>query len=307
MRFLQLILACVMITIAGVGCSPSPATPTQTTATTTLDPSFLQPTPFTGQITLEMLKNGEYQAKNGMTLVKLVDGKFESTSGDEPLSVSMLDQAAFGDLNSDGIQDAAILLVENYGGSGDFLTLVPVFNNGTALSPSSGYLLGDRVKVNAISIQDGQISMDMLVHAPNDGLCCPSQVMTQSFRFYWGPGLVMVNATSGTPAESKREIVIEVPSGGRQVSNQIQVKGFVSIAPFENTLLVRVLDGNNTPLYEGPIMVSAVDMGTPGTFDALIDISNSGASPGLIRIEVVEVSMADGSTLALDSVDVTLK
>jgi hypothetical protein len=268
---------------------------------------FPQNTPISGDITIEMLKNAEYQTQNSMTLVKLVDGKYEAGSGTDYLSVSMLEQAAFGDLNADGTQDAAIILVENYGGTGQFEYLVPVFNSGASLSSSSGYFLGDRVAVNSMSIVDGRITLDMLVHAPNDGLCCPSQSMTQSFHFYWGPDLVLVHAISGTSADALREISIEAPTAGSEVTNQIQLKGSVIIAPFENTLLVRIMDVNNTPIYQGPIMVSAPGMGVPGTFDALVDLSSSSTSPGSIRIEVMEMSMADGSTLAMDSVDVTLK
>ncbi|HCC79290.1 MAG: hypothetical protein A2X25_08755 [Chloroflexi bacterium GWB2_49_20] len=307
MKAIRFSLMSVLLVVLAAGCSPATVLPDQSQVTPSIDPAFLQSTPSTGPITMEMLKNGEYQAQNGMTLVRLMDGKYEAGSGSDYLSVSMQEQSAFGDLNADGVEDAAIILVENYGGTGQFEYLVPVFNSGVSLSPSSGYFLGDRVAVNSMSIADGRITLDMLVHAPNDGQCCPSQSMTQSFRFYWGPGLVMVHATSGTFTDTLREISIEAPTAGSEVTNQIQLKGRVTIAPFENTLLVRIMDVNNTSIYTGPIMVSAPDMGAPGTFDGLVDLSGSPASPGSIRIEVLEMSMADGSILTMDSVDVTLK
>jgi len=258
-------------------------------------------------LTLEMLANTEYQAQNGMTLVNLVDGRYETGSGADYLSVSMLDQAAFGDLNSDGTLDAAIILAENYGGTGQFEYLVPVFNSDGHPSPSSGYFLGDRVVVNSIGITNSLINLDILTHAPNDALCCPSQVMTQSFRFYWGPGLVQVHTTSRTPAGGLREIIIESPINSREVSNQVQITGRVSISPFENTLLVRMMDSNNIPAYQGPIQVNSPDMGAPGTFDTMVELSSTPINPGMIRIEIMEISMADGSILAMDSVDVFLK
>jgi hypothetical protein len=203
--------------------------------------------------------------------------------------------------------DAAIILIENYGGSGMFEYLVPVFNNGGSFSPSSGYLLGDRVVVNSINIEGGSILLDMIVHNPNDPLCCPSQAMSQAFKFYLGAGLIQVHVSSGTPADGLRDIVIDTPGEGDEVTKQIQLTGNVSISPFENTLLVRIVDANNIAIYEGPIMVSAVDLGAPGSFDVLVDISSSSASSGMIRIEVLDISMADGSTMAMDSVDVKLK
>ncbi len=259
-------------------------------------------------LTLEMLKNAEYQGQNGMTLVNLVNGIYETGSGTDYLFVSILDQAAFGDLNSDGSLDAAIILAENYGGTGQFEYLVPVFNNDGSPSPSSGYFLGDRVVVNSIGIVNDRITLEMLVHAPNDALCCPSQIMTQSYRFYWGPGLVQVYVTSGTPEGGLREIVIESPANSSEVSNHIQLTGRVSISPFENTLLVRIMDSDNNPIYQGPIQVNTPDMGAPGTFDAQVNLSSSHqVIPGKIRIEILDISMADGSVLAMDSVDVNLK
>jgi len=308
MKKISIFLLVIAALVLSTGCGPVAEVPAQPSATATIDPELLQATPFSGPITLDILKNAEYQVQNGMNMVQLVDGKYEAGSGADYLSVNILDVVAIGDLNADGMDDAGIILTENYGGTGQFVYLVPVFFiDGGAATPSSGLFLGDRVAVNSMKIEDGKIILDMLVHAPNDGLCCPSQTMVQSFRFYWGPGLVLVHAVSGTTGNTVREINIDTPTPGTQVTNQIQVKGRVSIAPFENTLLLRIIDVNNTPIYEGPIMVSAPDMGAPGTFDTLVDISSGLPNPGSIRIEVSEVSMADGSTLTLDSVEVTLK
>jgi hypothetical protein len=289
------------------GCGQRSELSDQQRVTPSVNPAFVQNTPVSGPLTLEMLKNAEYQVQNGMTLVKLVDGKYEAGSGSDFLSVSMLDQVAFGDLNSDVTQDAAILLSENYGGTGQFLYLVPVFNSGGNPTPSSGYFLGDRVRVKTASIADGRITLEMLVHAPNDAFCCPSQPMTQSFHYYWGPGLVLVHATSRTPVGDPREIIIDAPIKGSEVTNQIQLKGSVSISPFENNLVVRIVDANNIQIFQGPIMVSALDLGAPGTFETEVTLTGSPTGSGEIRIEVLDISMADGSTLAMDSVVVTLK
>ena len=285
------------------GCAPVPIS-NQPTAT--VNPASLQDTPMVGPVTLQLLKNTKFQAQNGMTFVQLVDGKFQSGSGVDFLSVTLQDLAGFGDLNGDGIEDAAVILAENYGGTGTFEYLVPVFNVGHNLAPSSGFLLGDRVQVNAISITNGVIKLDLLTHAPNDSLCCPSQTMTQSFRFIQGPGLVMVHATSGV-ANSLREITINGPAAGSTVSTPFQLTGSVNIAPFENTLRLQVFDASNTLLYSGSIMVNSVDVGAPATFNATVDLSTSPVKSSPIRVELAELSMADGSLLDLDSVDLVLK
>jgi hypothetical protein len=296
---------CGFLLVLAAGCAPTSLTPLAPTPT--INPEFLQATPFSGSITLDILKNAEYQAKNGMKMIKLTNGSYQEGSGTDFVSVSMEDIYALGDLNADGVEDGAVVLAENYGGTGQFEYLVPVFNNGGGIIPSSGFFLGDRVKVNSMSINAGTIILDMLVHAPNDGMCCPSQGMTQSFRFFWGSGLVMTHATSGS-GTAFREIKIELPTTGSEVTRQIHIKGIVSIAPFENTLKVRMVDLNfGGPVYEGSISVTAADIGAPGSFDVVIDLTDNPATIGTLHIEIIDVSMADGSTIALDSVDVTVR
>ena len=292
----------LMVLLAG--CSLLPGQPSKNQAFPSSNPASM---PTTVPLTLELLKNAEYQAQNGTRLVRLVDGKYETGSGADYLSVRMLDMVAFGDINADNAQDAAIVLVENYGGTGEFEYLVPIFNNDGSPLPSSGYFLGDRVAVNSLTIADDRIMLDMMMQGPNDPMCCPSVPMIQSFKFYWGPGLVLVHVSSKTPLGDLREIVIETPGKGDEVANHFQLTGNVSISPFENTLMVRILDADNTPIYQGPIMVSSPDLGAPGNFDVMVDISDSPVRAGVLRIEIVDVSMADGSTLAMDSVDVVLK
>jgi len=304
MKTMRYALICGLLLALLVGCAPTTITPYAPTST--INPEFLQATPFSGPITMDILKNAEYQAKNGMKMIKLTNGSYQEGSGSDFISVNMSDVYALGDLNADGVEDGAVILAENYGGTGQFEYLVPVFNNGGGIIPSSGFFLGDRVKVNSMNIKAGTITLDMLVHAPNDGMCCPNQSMTQSFRFFWGPGLVMTHATSGS-GTSFRDIRIELPAAGSEVTRQIHIKGSVTIAPFENTLKVRMVDSNYGPVYEGPISVTAADIGAPGVFDIVIDLTDNPATIGSLHIEVIDVSMADGSTIALDSVDVTMR
>jgi hypothetical protein len=47
-------------------------------------------------------------------------------------------------------------------------------------------------------------------------------------------------------------------------------------------------------------------MGTPGTFDASIDISMVPAGT-TIRLKITDLSAADGSILAMDSVELMVK
>jgi len=151
------------------------------------------------------------------------------------------------------------------------------------------------------------ITLDMLVHDPNDGLCCPSKSMSRSFEFYPGYGFRMVHITSGMEGSSYHEIILDSPEPGGIISSQFQVSGSFTISPFEATLVVRVMDMNDQVIYQGSIMAPVLNLGDPGTFADVVDMIAANPSPGLVRVEVYEVSMADGSTLVMDSVLVILE
>jgi hypothetical protein len=80
----------------------------------------------------------------------------------------------------------------------------------------------------------------------------------------------------------------------------------VAIAPFENNLVYRIYDVGGVELSSGAINVTAPDLGAPGTFDAVIPIGTV-LSGAVIRIEVQDISAADGSLFAMDSVELVVQ
>ena len=48
-------------------------------------------------------------------------------------------------------------------------------------------------------------------------------------------------------------------------------------------------------------MAPVVNLGDPGSFSEMVDMTSVNPPPGLVRVEVFEVSMADGSILVMDS------
>jgi hypothetical protein len=95
--------------------------------------------------------------------------------------VILIEPYAFGDLNDDGVDDGAVLLVENSGGSGSFVYLAAVLNQDGKPVNKATRLLGDRVQIEALAIESGEIQVKMLTHAPADPLCCPTQESLLSF------------------------------------------------------------------------------------------------------------------------------
>ncbi len=248
---------------------------------------------------MDILRNATYTTPYFLKTVKLINGSYTEGSGATYYSVQMLDIFAYGDLNGDGKADAAVILAENQGGSGVFKSVVAVLNQGGAPHQISSVQLGDRVLIKSADISRGVIHLNMVVHGPNDPMCCPSQAEWQSF-WLLGNDLWLMRVTSG-PTGTERAITVSYPGIWSDVHNPFTVSGDVSISPFENTLNYSIYDLDGTKVTSGPLLVSSPGMGTPGTFSKAFDLSSAGIT-GVVIVQFKDISAADGSTLALGSV-----
>jgi hypothetical protein len=119
--------------------------------------------------------------------VTLINGRFEGEpvvegSATHPTVTLLLEPVAYGDLNGDGQTDTAVLLAADTGGSGTFVYLAAVaIQSGQPVNLAT-ILLGDRVRVNSLSIDNDQIRVTLLTQGPDDPQCCPSQEETRTFR-----------------------------------------------------------------------------------------------------------------------------
>jgi hypothetical protein len=108
-------------------------------------------------------------------------------------------------------------------------------------------------------------------------------------------------------AQAPRTITLEFPTNGGVVVSPVNVRGRVTIAPFENTLRGRVYDASGRVVGQGPINVTPTtpgNLGGPGTFSGQIPFTIGATGPG--RVEIADISAADGSVLASASANVTL-
>jgi uncharacterized membrane protein/heat shock protein HslJ len=141
--------------------------------------------PFCKPLTIKGLKNAEYQsdfAINGR--VKLSNGTYRGKivpDSASELIVMLSDQFAFGDLNGDGADDAAVVLITDPGGSGTFRHLGVVINEKGSPRHVASQWLGDRVKVKSLSMSSGEIVVQMMTHGPNDPMCCPTFQVTRNY------------------------------------------------------------------------------------------------------------------------------
>jgi hypothetical protein len=116
--------------------------------------------------------------------IRLVNGVFRDTA--RRVSVFFLPEYAAGDIDSDGVPDAAVVLATTTGGSGTFLDLALVLNQDGQPVNAATLFLGDRVPVDRIRIVEGEIQVDLTMHGPADPMCCPSLEVTRRFRYESG-------------------------------------------------------------------------------------------------------------------------
>lgn len=203
--------AAVLVT-AGLACS-APAASTPTPGITEIFPlpdtavpttPTVQPTsaPVGPTLTIDQLRNMAYTGLTPSGTAALVDGHYSEPNpqlGGE-MTVDFDEPVGFGDVNGDGTQDALVrLIVHTNSTTGHFSNMVAVLNQNGAPQQAASIFLGDRIKLNAITVDSGLITVDMIVAGPNDGACCPNTPATRTFRLEGSQLVEYVDGVTATP------------------------------------------------------------------------------------------------------------
>jgi hypothetical protein len=197
----------LILTLSALGCglfTPAPPTPLDQTqeapdpvieATPTLDAT---PTPAPDYAL--QVRNAQYQlgTTDSLKVVQLADGKFEQgePGGVDFISVIVTDFVALGDLNGDRRNEVAALIAENYGGTGVFVFLVVYTDVNGTLTFLTSTIVDDRPLINALSIGDNEIFLDVTVHGFDDPGCCPTLRTTRHYRLSHGNQLALNDYTT---------------------------------------------------------------------------------------------------------------
>lgn len=135
-----------------------------------------------GQLTKSALNNTVYHIGE-LGTIRLNNGEFKNKYGEGATQIHRvtLEKFAFGDLNGDGLDDAAVILAWQNDGSGTFKYLVAIQNSSGLPQQIDSVFLGDRIQVNALSIPDGAVQLEEVTHSPLDPMCCPSRQIRDSY------------------------------------------------------------------------------------------------------------------------------
>ncbi len=129
-------------------------------------------------LTVESLENAEYFVANDQQWIRLSRGAFDSGN----IHIRVEGQPAFGNLNGDDAIDSVVVLRERHGGTGVTRSIFAVLNQNGKPFQLTSVSLYDRTQVEKVAVEDGDIILNLIVHKPGDGLCCPSQKALWIFR-----------------------------------------------------------------------------------------------------------------------------
>jgi hypothetical protein len=174
-------------TISYLAPTPTPPALCTPSATPLLNLSTPAPTSESANtnLSVDVLRSGEYRSPD-WGVFQLTDGIYYRTpptlqESPDVYTTRIQEPIFYGDVNTDGLEDALVILNTQNGGTGHFIELAVVLNqNGSAYNIST-ISLGDRVVVESGKVENGIIVLSMRVHGSNDGLCCPSQFVTWNF------------------------------------------------------------------------------------------------------------------------------
>ena len=142
-------------------------------------------------LSLEQLANATYSGIYDEP-VSLINGEYEGEpfvpDGAARPRVTLVQNAPIptGDLNGDGALDSVVFLVENSGGSGTFTYVGAMLNQEGQPVDGGTVWVGDRTQVKSVTIEEGQIVMEIVTQGPDDPQCCPTLVQRKTYAWQDG-------------------------------------------------------------------------------------------------------------------------
>jgi heat shock protein HslJ len=144
----------------------------------------------TSVLTVEALMNATYSGIYEEP-VTLTDGLYEGepyVEGDpsRPTVEYINGSELYGDLDGDGVEDAAVFLLERGGGTGAFTYVAAQLNQNGQPVDAGAVWIEDRIQVKSAAIENGQVVLEIITQGPGDGACCPSYKARKTYALQEG-------------------------------------------------------------------------------------------------------------------------
>ncbi len=152
--------------------------------------------------TLKELKNATYSGIETLKgPVKLINGRwkggpYKKGSASRPVVTFLDDLRITGDLDGNGTDEAVVLLNYAPGGTGQLFYLAVVTRRKSKIENIATALIGDRVQIRDVRIDQKRILVDVVQAGSTDAMCCPGEVTSLGWTLEPDGKLkpVMVNA-----------------------------------------------------------------------------------------------------------------
>jgi hypothetical protein len=150
-----------------------------------LPPAWGQARP-AGGLSNNVLKNATYEAPwvaGGE--MQLKEGRFDGVHATDPriaVRTLLIGAPARGDLNGDGLPDAAVVLATSTGGQEVYYEVAAVLNDKGKPVHVATAPIGDRIRFQWVNIRNGTIVVEFFAHGEKDPPCCPKAKTTRRFR-----------------------------------------------------------------------------------------------------------------------------
>jgi len=123
--------------------------------------------------------------------LQLKNGEFHSIAFEDGIPSGifahiMSDTVGWGDLDGNSSTDAVVVIYMSAGGSASTPGLIPVVSRPGGPASLGAVGLSDRDGVESLRIDNGVLTANLLVHGPEDALCCPSVQETVRYRLVAG-------------------------------------------------------------------------------------------------------------------------
>jgi heat shock protein HslJ len=178
----------------------------------------------------ETLRNLEYRGAAEQP-VTLADGRWQGVpfapgGAERPRVELARNGIARGDIDGDGRDEAAVLLLESGGGTGMNHYVAVVAERDGAPRNVATALLGDRVQIMRFSVEAGRVVVEAVVSGPDEPMCCPTQKVrwtlvlagSQLEKAEEPLGTVGLEDLGGRPWQLTRLDVSETPASGEPIT-----------------------------------------------------------------------------------------
>lgn len=115
-----------------------------------------------------MIEGRAVAMKNGLSEVIEVVGDSKTAGATMKTTTRVFGEPVQGDLNGDGVADAALFIVQDTGGTGTFYYAAAALNERTGAVGTNAIFLGDRIAPQTIEIRNGQVIANYAERGPNE-------------------------------------------------------------------------------------------------------------------------------------------